>query len=189
MNVTFAETRARLGEDRRRLLALVAEDPGRGQFLFLNPSYQAIWLHRWSHYLFCGGHRWLARLLWHLNLWVTGADISPITEIGGGCVIKHPLCVVLIGKAGKNLTACGHVGIGGGIGRGGVDGGPGLPSLGDNVRLDFGCMILGPIRIGDNVDIGARCLVTTDVPEGAVVEAKKPKIRMPQLASEDLQHG
>lgn len=176
-------------EDRRRLREIAKGDPRLGAFLLFSPSYQAVWLHRWSHYFFYRGNRLLARLLWHINLGLTGADISPISNVEGGFVLLYPLCVILVGKAGRNLTVYGQVGIGGGISSADIGAGPGLPVLGNDVTLEFGSLVLGPINVGDNVRLGARCVITTGIPEGSVVESKKPKIRQAQPIAGELQNG
>ena len=41
--------------------------------------------------------------------------------------------------------------------------------IGDNVRLEAGCTVLGPIIIGDWAIIGAGAVVLNDVPSGATV--------------------
>lgn len=43
------------------------------------------------------------------------------------------------------------------------------PDLGNNVMVGSGSKILGPIKIGDNVKIGANAVVLTDVPDGKTV--------------------
>ena len=42
--------------------------------------------------------------------------------------------------------------------------------IGNNCILGAGCMIIGRIEIGDNVTIGARAIVTKDVPSNSVVK-------------------
>lgn len=176
--ITFGETVERIRADRARLRAMFEGDPVRGQaVLWFDPSYRAVVLHRWSHYFFCRGKRLLARFLWHANLRLTGADISPISDLGGGLVIVEPLACILIGKAGSNLTVRGHAGFGGGMSRDDIGAGPGLPVLGNDVELDFGCVVLGPVRVGDGTYIGPRCVVRTSVPDWSRVMSAEPKVR------------
>jgi serine O-acetyltransferase len=189
VNISYQDTRNRLRDDRHRLHEVAKDDPRKGGLLLFNLSYQAAWLHRWSHYFFCRGNRQLARLLWHLNLWLTGADISPISDIGGGLLLLYPLCVILVGKIGRNFTAYGQVGVGGGMSSADIGAGPGLPVLGDNVTLDFGALVLGPVHVHDNARVGGRCVVTGDVPEGATVEGRKPRLRQQHAEIAEAQHG
>lgn len=74
-------------------------------------------------------------------------------------------------KIGKNVTILHQVTIGlkdwsGSIG----------PEIGDNVFIGAGAKIIGPIRIGKNVKIGANCVVFTDIPDNATVVLEKPRI-------------
>ena len=41
--------------------------------------------------------------------------------------------------------------------------------IGNNVILGSGCTIIGPVTIGDNCIIGARAVVTKDIPDNSVV--------------------
>ncbi len=43
------------------------------------------------------------------------------------------------------------------------------PTIGDNVYIAPGVKVFGKIKIGDNVAIGANCVVTKDIPDNAVV--------------------
>ena len=40
--------------------------------------------------------------------------------------------------------------------------------IGDNVDIGAGAKLLGPIRIGNNVVIGANAVVITDVPDDSI---------------------
>lgn len=111
----------------------------------------------------------MARLVWQLNLFGTGADISPGSDLGAGLIILHPVAVTLYGNAGIDLTIEGWGGLGGGLDLADIGAGPGLPLLGSFVRIARGSMVLGPARIGDSVSIGPGCTVVHDVPAGCEV--------------------
>ncbi len=176
--ISARETRARLADDRARLRDHFSARPElAASAIWLLPSYQAVWLHRWSHFFFQRGNRLVSRLLWHLNLLLTGADISPLSNIGGGFVLVYPVCTIVLGKAGRNLTLFGHGGFGGGMALADIGAGPGLPVLGDNVRLQLGAFVLGPVRVGHNVEIFARSLVTADVPDNSEVLSNPSRVR------------
>ncbi len=186
MSISWSETRNRLECDRRRLLEYFdKERMGRPLILLLNPSYLCIFLHRISHYFFTRSNRIFARFFWHLNLLLTGADISPVSDIGGGFVVGYPLGVVIIGKIGKNFTMYGHGGIGGGRGNHDIGAGPGLPILGDGVELGFGAFVLGAVHIGDRVYVGSRCYVARDVPSDATIEMRESSVRVKSEVSTD----
>ena len=175
--VSWAETRTRLQRDRARLLSLLDGQPGRRPLLLiLNPSYLCVALQRISHYCFSHGHRLTARCLWHLNLLLTGADISPNSDIGGGFVVDYPLGIGIVGRVGRNCTIHANAGIGGGsASQEDIGGGPGVPVVGDDVELESGALVMGPIRIGDRVRIGPRCLISRSVPDDTVVEPAPPR--------------
>ena len=91
-----------------------------------------------------------------------GIDIPPETNIGSSLYIGHfggifinANCVI-----GKNFN------ISQGVTIGYKDG---CPTIGDNVYFAPGSKTFGPIKIGNNVAIGANCVVTKDVPDNGVV--------------------
>lgn len=57
---------------------------------------------------------------------------------------------------------------------------PDMPSgcitVGDNCYFGTGCTILGPVKIGNNVTVGAGAVVTKDIPDGCVVAGVPAKI-------------
>ena len=174
--ITWDDTRRRLREDRERLRDHYQHDHERlPRVLILNPSYQCVLLSRLSFYCFGRGWRIVARVLWQVNLWLTGADIAPISDVGGGWVADCPVSTIVTGKIGRNFTSSSQAGVGGGMtSHADIGAGPGLPIIGDDVTLGPGALVMGPIRVGDRVRIGARCAVTTDIPGDSVVEAPAP---------------
>lgn len=48
--------------------------------------------------------------------------------------------------------------------------------IGDNCYFGYGSIIMGPVKIGNNVTIGAGCVVTKDIPDNAVVVGNPSKI-------------
>lgn len=55
-------------------------------------------------------------------------------------------------------------------------GGVKVPIIGDNVMLFSGCKILGDVKIGNNVVVGANAVVVKDVPDNAVVAGVPAKV-------------
>jgi serine O-acetyltransferase len=98
---------------------------------------------------------------------LTGISIPVGTSVGSGLYIGHQDGIVVSGKAiiGSNCNLATQVVIG--IGR--KDGKFGVPCLGDRVFVGPGAKLLGPIRIGNDVAIGANAVVTSDVADRAVV--------------------
>ena len=52
----------------------------------------------------------------------------------------------------------------------------GAPILGRNVYIGAGAKIIGRVTVGDNVRIGANCVVVDDIPPNATVVMEKPRI-------------
>lgn len=175
--ITWGETRRRLRADRLRLRETLESQRGSSSMLFLHPSWICVLIHRLSHYAFRRGHRFVARFLWHLNMVVTGADISEPCNLGEGLLILSPPGTAIMGWAGRNLTVMPLAGIGGELGRReDVGAGPGLPVLGDDVVLEPFTGVLGPIRLGDRVRIAAGTVITRDVPADTVVTGPQAKL-------------
>lgn len=56
------------------------------------------------------------------------------------------------------------------------NGNGGAPIIGDNVFIGAGAKIVGDIRVGNNVKIGANCVVAEDVPDNCTVVLQHPRI-------------
>lgn len=87
---------------------------------------------------------------------ISGVFISKNAVIGDNCVIFHQVTV------GANT----------------LESSPrfGSPVIGNNCYIGAGAKIIGNIRIGDNVRIGANCVVTSDLPDNVTVVCEKPRI-------------
>ena len=87
-------------------------------------------------------------------------------RIGGGMLIYHGYSTIVFAKSiGKNFTVYQQVT----VGRGKRINGNDIPTIGSNVTVYAGAILVGGITIGDNVTIGAGAVVTKDVPDGATV--------------------
>jgi len=109
----------------------------------------------------------LPRFISQLTRFFTGIEIHPGAQIGKGLFIDHGMGVV-IGETsiiGDNVTLFQGVTLGGT----GKERGKRHPSLGNNVVVGTGAKILGNIKIGDNVQIGANAVVIRDVPPSSTV--------------------
>ncbi len=123
-----------------------------------DPALQAVILYRASRSLWRRGWTGAASLLRRVNVFLTGADLSPEADIGPGLEIFH----------GSGLV----VGRGAVIGRGawlfqGVTvghSGPGCPRIGDSVKIFAGAKVLGPITVGNESVVGANAVLTRSVP-------------------------
>lgn len=69
-----------------------------------------------------------------------------------------------------------HVMIGPNVTIGGRSGHYEVPVIGDHVDISTGAKVLGPIKIGNHVVIGANAVVIKDVPDNAVVAGVPARI-------------
>jgi len=182
--MTWRETRRRLRADHRRLVEMLNRlGYGPRKSAYLHSSCVCVFLYRLSNYAFRLGHTLLARLLWQLNVMLTGADIAPPADLGEGLVVLCPPATAVAGKAGRNLTLMQCAGVGGEVGRWeDIGGGPGLPVLGDDVIIGPHSGVMGPVRVGSRVSISLGVGIAIPVPDDTVVEG--PKVRF--LRRQDL---
>lgn len=99
------------------------------------------------------------------------SDISPISKIGKYTTLGHRgIGVVIHPKA--NIGS--HCIIAQNVTLAGKDGG--APQLGDYVYVGHGSIVMGGVKIGNNVFIGALTLVNKDIPDNAIVAGIPSKI-------------
>jgi serine acetyltransferase len=139
------------------------------QRVVTRPGPLAIVLYRLSHGLWERGFETLAELIWRVNFFLTGADIHPGAEIGGGLRLTHTTGLV-VGrgvKIGSNVTLLHGVTLGGSA-RGWFDGSfeDGFPQIGDETEIMAGACVLGPIQVGRHCFIGANAVLARDLPDG-----------------------
>lgn len=96
-----------------------------------------------------------------------GIEIRHQTQIGSGFYIGHWGGIVVHPRAkiGKNC----NISQGVTIGQSNRGKRAGVPVIGNSVFIGPGAKIFGAITIGNNVAIGANAVVTSDVPDNAVV--------------------
>lgn len=107
----------------------------------------------------------LYRFLFKLVQIVTGIELPCEVPVGHGLIIEHSGGIVVSGFASFG-TGC-RIRNGVVIGLARTDD-PCAPQLGDNVDVGAGAKLLGNIRIGNHVRIGANAVVLTDVPDHCV---------------------
>jgi serine O-acetyltransferase len=160
------------------------------EVVFLYPGLHAIWLHRAAHWLWQHGLHFAGRWVSHVNRWLTGIEIHPGAKIGRRVFIDHGMGVVIGETAEVGDDVLMYQGV--------VLGGTSLqkkkrhPTVGKNVVIGTGSIVLGPINVGDNAKIGAGSVVVRAVPAGAtVVGVPARMIGRPEPGElrMDLEHG
>ncbi len=105
----------------------------------------------------------LPNLLTYLNIILFGLEVSPRCEIGPGIFFPHTSGTVIgASRIGSEVIVFNGVTLGAKELDKGFD--PALrPEVGDRVILGTGCKVLGGIRIGDNVTVGANSVVVKSI--------------------------
>lgn len=159
-----------------------------------DPGFQALAIYRfgvWVDGIRSGLLRWpLRRLYFLLNALVRigyGIEINYTAEIGRRLQLAHAQCGVVFSRycrIGDDCVIRQNVTIGKLRSKG-----PNreVPVLGNRVEIGAGAVVLGPIRIGDDVIIGANTVVREDVPAGAVVLPPTPEIRLRRRPDRDTE--
>lgn len=112
---------------------------------------------------------------------VTGIELPCEVSVGRNFVIDHFGGIVVSGYAsfGDNCRLRNGVVVGlKNVGE------PCAPTIGNNVDIGAGAKLLGPIRIGDNVLIGANTVVISDVPADSIAFGV-PAVVKPRKAIHD----
>lgn len=162
---------------KRDLHAVFDRDPAARntlEVILTYPGFHAIFIHRISHLLWKLKIPVLPRFLSHIARFLTGIEIHPAAKIGAGFFIDHGMGVVIgeTTEIGEDVLLYQGVTLGGT----GKEKGKRHPTLGNHVVVGTGAKILGPIKIGDYVKIGANSVVLKSVPDYSVVVGVPGKI-------------
>jgi serine O-acetyltransferase len=157
------------------------------EVLFCYPGLQALWFHRFAHWLHTSGVPFIPRFISHLSRFMTGIEIHPGAQIGHSVFIDHGMGVV-IGETAIIGDYC-LIYQGVTLGGTGKEMGKRHPTLGDNVVVGAGAKVLGNIELGDNVRVGAGSVVLRNVPEDCTVVGIPGRVRYREGAKDPLDHA
>lgn len=137
------------------------------EILSCYPGIQATVLYRVAHLLWICNIPLIPRYISYVARQITDVDIHPGAKIGKNFFIDHGGGVVIgeTAEIGDNVTMY----------QGSTLGGVSIeqkkrhPTLGNNIIVGAGAKILGAIKIGNNVRIGANSVVTKDIPDNSIV--------------------
>jgi len=158
------------------------------EVLFCYSGLQALWHYRVSNFLWRHNFKFLARCLSQYARFLTNIEIHPGAKIGRRFFIDHGAGVVI----GETSEIGDDVLMYQGVVLGGVSTKKEKrhPTIGNNVTIGSGAIILGAILIGDNAKIGSGSVVVKPVPAGATVVGIPGKIVEDHHKTiVDLEHG
>ena len=152
------------------------------EVIFCYPGLHALWMYRVANLLWRHARYLPARIISHLARFLTGIEIHPGAKIGRRFFIDHGSGVVV----GETTEIGDDVLLYQGVVLGGVS----LkkekrhPTLGNNVMIGAGTIILGPISIGNGAKVGAASLVVRNVPANSVAVGVPARIGVGYSAKE-----
>jgi serine O-acetyltransferase len=176
---------------REQVDTIFREDPAAKsvlEIILCYPGFHAILLHRLAHELYQARVPLIPRVISQISRFLTGIEIHPGAKIGRRFFIDHGAGVVIgeTAEIGDDCLLYQGVTLGGT----GNEKGKRHPTLGNHVVVGTGAKVLGSIRIGDDVKIGAGSVVVHPVPEGSTVVGIPGRVvRTRREAQGLLEHG
>ncbi|PWU02283.1 MAG: serine O-acetyltransferase [Terriglobia bacterium] len=175
---------------REQFDTIFREDPAAKsvvEIFFCYPGFHAILAHRVAHKLY----RWkvplLPRVISQISRFFTGIEIHPGARIGRRFFIDHGMGVVIgeTTEIGDDVLLYQGVTLGGT----GNETGKRHPTLGNRVVVGTGAKVLGNIKIGNNVRIGAGSVVVHPVPDNSTVVGIPGRVVRMRDQNGVLEHG
>jgi serine O-acetyltransferase len=160
----------------------IERDPAatsRLEVVLTSPGLHAVWAHRGIHGLWKRpGGRLPARVLAMVTRSVTGIEIHPGAQLGRRFFIDHGMGVVIgeTAEVGDDVMIYHGVTLGGRS----LERVKRHPTVGNRVTIGAGARVLGPVVVGDDVQVGANSVVVKDIPAGAVATGIPAVLRFPK---------
>lgn len=157
---------SRIRED---ITSIIERDPAARsawEVLTCYPGLHAIIMHRWAHWCWLRGFKWLGRFISHITRAITGIEIHPGAVIGRRVFIDHGFGVVIgeTAAVGDDCTIYQGVTLGGtSLSKGAKR----HPTLARGVIVGAGAKVLGGFTIGEGAKVGSNAVVVKEVPAGA----------------------
>src|SRR3989442_2995133 len=151
------------------------------------PGFHAILLHRLAHRMYRAGVPLIPRVISQFSRFLTGIEIHPGASIGRRFFIDHGSGVVMgeTAEIGDDCLLYQGVTLGGT----GNEKGKRHPTLGNGVVVGTGAKVLGAIRIGDYVKVGAGSVVVHPVPDHSTVVGIPGRVVRTRAEGGVLEHG
>ena len=175
---------------REQFDTIFREDPAAKsvvEIFFCYPGFHAVLMHRLAHRLYQWHLPLVPRMISQLSRFLTGIEIHPGARIGRRFFIDHGMGVVIgeTAEIGDDVLLYQGVTLGGT----GNETGKRHPTLGNRVVVGTGAKILGNIKIGDNVRIGAGSVVVHPVPDHSTVVGIPGRVVRMRDQDGVLEHG
>jgi serine O-acetyltransferase len=154
---------------RQDINSIIERDPAARngwEVLTCYPGLQAIVLHRWAHWCWTHGLKWLGRFIAYLARIITGIEIHPGARIGRRVFIDHGFGVVIgeTAEVGDDCTIYQGVTLGGTSLH---TGSKRHPTLERGVIVGAGAKVLGGFTVGEYAKVGSNAVLLKPVPAGA----------------------
>ena len=175
---------------REQIETIFREDPAARsviEIVLCYPGFHAILAHRLAHKLYDAGVPLAPRVISQLTRFLTGIEIHPGARIGRRFFIDHGMGVVIgeTTEIGDDVLLYQGVTLGGT----GNEKGKRHPTLGNRVVVGTGAKVLGDIRIGNDVKIGAGSVVVRPVPDNSTVVGVPGRVVRTRFENGVLEHG
>ena len=154
---------------REDIASIIERDPAARtawEVLTCYPGLHAIVMHRWGHWCWMHGMKWLGRFISHIARGLTGIEIHPGAAIGRRVFIDHGFGVVIgeTAEVGDDCTIYQGVTLGGTSLNKGTKR---HPTLGKGAIIGAGAKVLGGFTVGEGAKVGSNAVVVKEVPPGA----------------------
>lgn len=146
----------------------------REEAALFSPGIRALLNHWYAHKLFLDGSLYEAQEMSYKSRIETGIEIHPGAKIGRRCYIDHGMGVVIgeTAEVGDDCLIYHSVTLGAVSDKQGKR----HPTIGNNVMLGAGAVLLDNITVGNNVKIGANSVVLSDIPDDTTAVGAPAKI-------------
>lgn len=136
-------------------------------------GFAAVALYRMAYHFQKKNHKLLAKIIHNRNIKKYGCDISSIAVIGKGFAIGHPVGVVIGGaRIGERCLITTNVTIGA---KDNITG-DNMVIIGDDCYIGAGARIVGNLKVGNNVKIGANAVLVRDTPDNCTIVGVPGKV-------------
>lgn len=129
--------------------------------ILVGRSVRAVLLYRLSSWCYKNRLKLFSQIFWSLNVMLHSLEISPLAVIGKNFKISHTVGIVIGAGTviGDNVTIYQNVTLGA---KG--EGSDKYPTLGNDVKIYPGAVVVGNILIGDNATVAPNAVVIHNVP-------------------------